>query len=371
VTEPREQSRWLRLALRAYPRHWRETRENELLGVLRDSVPDRPRWPGARMLLDLVRGGWRTRARLHPPFWRWMGYRFLGRRVPAAWHDWTRRDINGRWWALRRLGIALAPMAILSDESLRIHGSPLSHVAGVAAVVGAYLLVSWATTPHARSRTLRHYGLADQPVDEVWRMTRVWWPAPVRTRATPLFAATAVTLMVGAPFFGWALLDPDRGVTRPGYLGWLVAAAAIIGVVLLGIAGAALWRQVPARLATRAPGAQPIRSARTTYVVGLVAVQALVEAGLVDLQRNEWVPGAFCLLLITAAVSVGPAMLWLFVIARRAERVSGIDVTWLDCGRAVFAAQDVITPELGQWVDMPRLVVAQSPQRADSLRTVT
>jgi hypothetical protein len=322
-------------------------------------------WLGLRVAQSGRNGLFEPRT---PPTFTWQPFRTLKRLSREGLHDWARRDINSRWWGLRRLAALIAPWAGYVVVLSHGPGDRHERLMLVLVVPAANFLMTIAMTSRARTQTLRRYGAAEQPVDEVWRMTRVWWAAPVRTRATPLFAPIAVTLMVGAPFFGWALLDPDHGVTRLGYVGWLVDAVAAVGVALLAIAGAVLRRQVPARLATRSSGALPTRPARPTYVVGLVAIQVVVEAGLVELQRNEWAPGAICLLLIAAAVSVGPGLLWLSVIARRAERASGIAVTWLDCGRAVFGDQDVIAPELGQWVDMPRLVAPRSVTPLDSRR---
>jgi len=64
------------LWMRAYPCRWREARGEELLGLVVDLAGPDARGLGARAAFDLVRGGWATRWREHPPLHTWLLYRF-------------------------------------------------------------------------------------------------------------------------------------------------------------------------------------------------------------------------------------------------------------------------------------------------------
>lgn len=95
----RSVSRWLR----AYPRRWRTTRTAEVTDLLADLAP-----PGARRLdlrsgLGLVRGGWATRWREHPPLGPWLAYVAWERRLDPRYRDWVRDDIEGGLFAVRRV----------------------------------------------------------------------------------------------------------------------------------------------------------------------------------------------------------------------------------------------------------------------------
>jgi hypothetical protein len=89
--------------LRAYPRRWRAVRMGEVTAVLADTAG-----PGARRLdaaaaLGLLRGGWATRWREHPPLGAYVAYRLFDRRLPARYQAWVRADIDGPLFPLRRM----------------------------------------------------------------------------------------------------------------------------------------------------------------------------------------------------------------------------------------------------------------------------
>lgn len=103
----RSARRWIR----AYPRRWRETRGEELLGVLQDLAgPDAGRL-GARGAFDLVRGGWATRRCEHPPLGRWLTYRLFDRELPEH-RAWVRDDVEGALYGLRTSLPAQIPFGI-------------------------------------------------------------------------------------------------------------------------------------------------------------------------------------------------------------------------------------------------------------------
>ena len=53
--------------LRVYPLRWRAARSAEVAAVLADLASPAPRRLHARAAIGLVRGGWATRWREHPP----------------------------------------------------------------------------------------------------------------------------------------------------------------------------------------------------------------------------------------------------------------------------------------------------------------
>jgi hypothetical protein len=67
------------LWMRAYPRRWREARGEELLALVVDLAGPGAQRLGARAAFDLVRAGWATRWREHPPAHSWLLYRLFGR----------------------------------------------------------------------------------------------------------------------------------------------------------------------------------------------------------------------------------------------------------------------------------------------------
>ena len=105
--------RSVRRWMRAYPRRWRETRGEELSGVLRDLTgPDAGRL-GARAGFDLVRGGWGTRWREHPPPGPWLAYRLFDRELPQH-RAWVRDDIEGALYGVRSRLLVPAVPAVLA-----------------------------------------------------------------------------------------------------------------------------------------------------------------------------------------------------------------------------------------------------------------
>ena len=95
-----------RFWLRAYPRRWRAARGEEVLGLLADLAGPGDGRVDARTAVNLVRSGWATRWREHPPLGPWLLYRILDRRMPGHL-GWVRDDIAGRWLPLRaNLGVA-------------------------------------------------------------------------------------------------------------------------------------------------------------------------------------------------------------------------------------------------------------------------
>ncbi|HUX70317.1 MAG TPA: hypothetical protein VMV41_07395, partial [Cellulomonadaceae bacterium] len=235
------------LWMRAYPRRWRAARGAELLGVVIDLAGPGARRLGVRTVVDLVRGGWATRWREHPPLHAWLGYRFLGLRIPSAYRAWALDDIDGRGYLLRDQPVSLA---ILVSAWV---SAPAPWWWCVIAVAYVPMLLSGARRDRAR---VRH--LAPDPGEVLREGALVAYPRPVR-RVTAhailwamvlflaLCAAVSVVAAAAAPR---AVLDlhanlvlhrhggemtPEAGIgpagpVRPAVLAVLVGALAL-GVV--------------------------------------------------------------------------------------------------------------------------------------------
>lgn len=357
MTGPSRSSVWVRLAMHAYPPRWRAARESELLDVLHDTVPDRPRWPGTDTLLDLVVGGLRTRWRTRPPLRKWLGYRLLNRRLPAACRGWADDDINGRWWWLRR-NVPVYVLLLLVFVGPGLHQQRFSLIdAPVLAAIVVLTSLIFARRDRRRAAA-RHLEIGPTSVP-TWVWLNVGSPAPPRTRLTTFLAPVGAVLMLGAPFAAWALLEAQLGST-----GLLLAAAAAVGVVTL-IAGLFTARaRVTRRLATRQPGAMPPRRLPTATVLVLALWLAGAEAAIVLAQRADVIPGIVTLALVAAGVGLGPMLIVLGVIARRSERALGLDVTWRDCRLAAIGSDDAIAPEFGGYKKMARIVATTTDQSA-------
>jgi hypothetical protein len=154
VAAAQRRLRQLHRLLRAYPVPWREQRGAELIGTVLDLTPDDRRL-GWRLRADLVRGGWATRLREHPPPLRWLAYRF-GARLPPRWQAWVRQDVLGRFFHVRLLPVALAPplVALWADERLFHDGLRWFPF-------GTVIALNLVALRRARNWTLRRHGLAD------------------------------------------------------------------------------------------------------------------------------------------------------------------------------------------------------------------
>ncbi|MGV8978982.1 MAG: hypothetical protein ACOH17_13160 [Cellulomonas sp.] len=93
--------------LRAYPRRWRALRAGEMTAVLADIAGPHAGRLDAAAAWGLLRGGWATRWREHPPLVVYVRYRLLDRRIPEQHREWARDDIDGRWYPVRRVVGAL------------------------------------------------------------------------------------------------------------------------------------------------------------------------------------------------------------------------------------------------------------------------
>ncbi|CAN5168667.1 hypothetical protein BH11ACT1_BH11ACT1_16650 [soil metagenome] len=88
--------------------------------------------PGARRLdvaaaFGLVRGGWATRWREHPPLRVYLGYRLYDRPIPVEYREWARDDIEGRAPAFSPCGPTTRPRPLLGSLVLPLHRELRSH----------------------------------------------------------------------------------------------------------------------------------------------------------------------------------------------------------------------------------------------------
>ncbi len=90
-----------RLWMRAYPRRWRVTFGDDLVGVLEELTPPGVRRVPIREAAEIVRAGWALRLRERPSVWKWLGYRFLDRELPEQYRFWIIDDLLGPLSGLR------------------------------------------------------------------------------------------------------------------------------------------------------------------------------------------------------------------------------------------------------------------------------
>jgi Family of unknown function (DUF5313) len=162
VAAAQRRRRQLHRLLRAYPVPWRQQRGAELIGTVLDLTPDDRRL-GWRLRADLVRGGWVTRLREHPPPLRWLAYRF-GVRLPPRWQAWVRQDVLGRFFLVRLLPVTSAPPLVALWADIRFFHDRLWWIPF--STVTALNLVA---LRRARGSALRRHGLADDGQPATYR----------------------------------------------------------------------------------------------------------------------------------------------------------------------------------------------------------
>jgi hypothetical protein len=211
--------------MRAYPRRWREVRGQELLDLVVDLVgPDARRlgWPAA---VDLLRGGWATRWREHPPVHTWLLYRTVDRRIPVTYRPWAIDDISGFWYPPRRYlaSIWWLPLFLLVAAPPGSAGGMSVMVVfsffALAAVASMFL---WPESHRNRAR-LKH--IAPRPGERPVEGTLGAWDAP-HTRTT---ARSALR---------WAVFS--LGITAAASL-----VAALLAPKVLLVTNVLLYKPVP------------------------------------------------------------------------------------------------------------------------------
>ncbi|MCL3863153.1 hypothetical protein [Actinotalea sp. K2] len=287
--------RSVRLWMRAYPRRWRAARGAELEGLLVDLAAPGSRRLDARAVVDLVRGGWATRWREHPPLGRWLLYRCLDRRLPERYRPWAADDIDGFWYVLRvnLAGLSLVLPFLVTLEL--VGGEPLLPPVSFLWVLLATNLLSMAVWPEGRRRQARVRQLAPRLGEPLVEGSLV--PAAVPgSRASArsvlpwavglltVVAATSVVSAFVAPKVLHVVLDPDhpgawQNVVGPigGYRG--VGVVVLVCALLLGLLGGVLTGRRLDRLVDRCPE-QPHRYLRRISTQGVVVTAVWSGAAL-------------------------------------------------------------------------------------------
>lgn len=199
----------------------------------------------ARAAAGLVRGGWATRWREHPPLHTHLAYRFFNVAIPARHRDWARDDLAGPLYGVR---LALARGAFMLPILVTIRPAPRPMLLGL--LLG--FLLSAGVPQYQRRRLARRHltpgaGEVITPGDLIDGLVPRY-----RRAAAPILAATALILTVGA--VGWTASALLRGVRT----------AAVEGIVVAALVGLALVPLVVRRLRRILPQA-PAQPHRVVY----------------------------------------------------------------------------------------------------------
>ena len=322
-----------RFWLRAYPRRWRAARGEEVLGLLADLAGPGDGRLDARTAVNLVRGGWATRWREHPPLGPWLLYRMFDRRIPREYRGWAHDEIDGFWYPVRTYLSQfwwLLVMAVLL-RSGREATTSLVVAFGVAAVAGMVLWPSY----HRHQARLKHlvlrpgeplvpgvYVNREVPRERVDARSGSLWTVRF---LTVVAVAGAVAAVAGTKAV-YAIPDPvlraSGEIVVAPIGGYRVLAVGILAVAaLLGVAGAVVGGRRLRRLVSHHLPQQPHRMLRpvsTQGKVGLAVLSALV-IGLAWLEASGR-------LVVGAAVVLGAVALVLLpgavVAARRTREVA-------------------------------------------------
>lgn len=291
-------ARSVRFWSRAYPSRWRAARGDELLGLLADLAAPGARRLDARSAADLVRAGWATRLREHPPLGPWLLYRLADRRMPGHL-PWVADDIAGHGY-LVRFGFAFVAMFLVATAALNL-GAPLAEVfdlADAAIVVAGWLAGSVFQGPYLRRRA-RETHLVPRPGEPVRPGAMVRVAAPRRrltARAGLPWLAGGLIAVLGACVAAAALaaetvsvegLPPGEGFGFGVEYTAAVPRSALLGALALATA-AGLVMSIPARRRLRAAqppdqphrvlvGARPRTVLRALLAVAVACAPALAE----------------------------------------------------------------------------------------------
>jgi hypothetical protein len=347
--------RRVQLWMRAYPRRWRQERGEELSGLVVDLAGPDARRLGVNAALDLVRGGWATRWREHPPLHTWLLYRLFDRRIPAAYRSWALDDIDGFWYPIRRNGFFLVFFfALLSADQVVDPMSsvpPAWHYLVWVLVMAVSSLVLWPEVGRRPARLKHvspHYG---EPRVEG---ALVGWDVPrqrvtarsVMAWAVPLLGIAVATSVITACLAPRVLLAKDVTLTPwdPAMAGGfelvvapvggrrVVAVVALVVALGLGVLGAMLARRRLDRLLGERPSQpwrvlRPIRpNGKARVLLGMLATVTLAWLEV----SGRLVLGPSVLLGWVALLLLPGAVVALMVTRRNDDAdIAGADVWWI------------------------------------------
>ncbi|HEX5332528.1 MAG TPA: hypothetical protein VFW79_07795 [Cellulomonas sp.] len=265
--------------LRAYPRRWRSVRAAEVTAVLADLAgPDAQRLD-ARAAAGLVRGGWATRWREHPPLHTYLAYRFFNVAIPARYRDWARDDLAGPLYGAR---LALARSTFMLPMLALLRPAPPAFRGWLMGLLLGFLALATGVPPYQRRRLARRH-LTPGAGEVITSGDLVDGLVPrYRRAAAPMLAAATVLLTVGA--VGWTASALLRGARTGAFEA--VVVAAVVGLALVPLVVRRLRRILP-----QAP-AQPHRVAYGLTVgrwvsVAFWSVVIGVQAGLEITGRTD------------------------------------------------------------------------------------
>lgn len=225
--------------LRAYPRRWRAVRAAEVSAVLADLAGPGARRLDARAAAGLVRGGWATQWREHPPLHTYVGYRILDMAIPARYRDWARDDLDGPLYSRRRAAALTWGVSLMIAFERASDGRTSGSLVWL--LVGG-ILAHATGVPAYQRRHLERKHLSPGAGEVISTGDLVDGLVPrYRRAAGPILSATAVLLTVGA--VGWSTSALLRGVRTAAVEG--IAVAAIIGLTLVPLVVGRLRRILP------------------------------------------------------------------------------------------------------------------------------
>jgi hypothetical protein len=347
------------LCLHAYPQRWRAVRSAELTAVLADLAGPPPRRLDARAAVGLIRGGWATRWREHPPLGAYLAYRLRERRLPARYQAWVRADIGGALFPLRsvltRWSLIVLPFLVMPPVLAALGPAPTrggafegTHIwIGVSLVMGAIGLLfgrAWRDQAARRFLVLR----AGDPVSEgdfveglgpKRRLDARGWLTAALVVVSVAAAAWTCAALVAPTVIGAGPCGPstDDGspwctdfAARPAGSASGVLAVVFVMAAMIGLASVLVVRRRLDRLAAAAPP-QPHRelvgpSASTAVAVTVLSALVLADAWLEATGRlvvlASGVLGPVAVLVLPGVVAA-----WLFVRASpEARGLAGSDV---------------------------------------------
>jgi hypothetical protein len=354
----RSVARWLR----AYPRRWRVARGAEMTAVLADLAEPGARRVGARTAAGLVRAGWATRWREHPPLGTYLAYRLFERRLPVRYHPWVRDDIEARH-SLRGDAVAVGVWALIVLGLPALAGAALQREPGFwVALTLLYAAVRLVTRRARRARTEQRH-LVLLPGEPVTVGAFVDGVGPRRRVGARGGSQLALGLVAGAAL-GWsaaALAAPEalrfipctdtpacfEVVTMPlgqGELLW--AEVVLVTALAVGLALVPLVRRRLRRLTT----ALPTQPNRQLVPVTAEHVVPVMTAGLL-VGGEAWLEGAGLMPFLLAptagalALVALPGVVALALLARDLPAVAWSDLRTIAVhGHAPAVDQPVACP---------------------------
>jgi len=347
------------LCLHAYPPRWRAARAAEVTAVLADLAGPPPRRLDARAAAGLIRGGWATRWREHPPLRAYLAYRLLDRRLPARYRAWVRADIGGALFPLRsvltRLSLMLLVFLVVPPVLAALGPAPAYGGAfdgtpiwiGVSLAMGASSLLFGRAWRHRAARRFLVLRSGDPVVEGDFvdglgpqrRLdARGWLTAALVAVSIAAVAWTCAALVapqvIGAGPCGPSTDDGSPWCTdfaaRPAGSASGVLAVVLVVAAVIGLAVVPVVRRRLSRLVAAAPP-QPHRelvgpSASTAVAVAALSALVLADAWLEATGRLV-VLASGVLGPIAVLILPGVVVAWRFVRSRpEARGLAGTDV---------------------------------------------